>query len=82
MFWLRKPPAFDALLRDTAVLDEQLAKPNIRQSVLAFLVHLELNGIDETPENLIDAAMANGCDRDGAMLLVALAWRLEMGSAR
>jgi len=68
---------YDALLRDTAVLDAQLADPATRASVTAFIVRLEVECREVTPENLIELGLKNGLDRDGAMLLCALAARLD-----
>lgn len=72
--------SFRSLIRDTAVLDEQLSNPTTRASVVAFMTQLEAEGLAATPENLVDLAIANGIDRDGAQLLCALAARLEGAS--
>lgn len=77
MIFRRSDRLFAKQLRDTAVLDRHLADPHHRKNVLAFLARLELDGLEPTPENLTDLAMASGAGADGAQLLVALAWRLE-----
>ncbi|MFC5504883.1 hypothetical protein [Bosea massiliensis] len=73
-------PKFDSLIRDTAVLDQQLANPTTRASVDMFVTQLEAEGLEVSPENLTDLAVANGIDRDGAQLLCALAARLQGAS--
>lgn len=72
--------SFDALLRDTAVLDAQLAVPTTRASVDLFLATLAAQGLEATPENLVDAAIRAGASRDGALLLAALVARLQGAS--
>jgi hypothetical protein len=69
-----------ALIRDTAILDQLLADPQVLASVETFNTMVFLEGGEPGPDALIDLAVAQGLDRDAALLLVALAARLEGAS--
>lgn len=72
--WQKKP---DPILRDVAALDLILQDERTRRNVLTYLVQAEAAFGAATPEALADIATEWGLDHDAALLLLALAARLE-----
>lgn len=76
MRWpFRKTP--DAILTDAEALDALLENDDTRAAVLTFIVRAELETSEASPEAIVDLAMAEGLDHDAALLLCALAARLD-----
>ncbi len=75
MWPFRKKP--DPILTDAAALDALLENDETRASVLTFIIRAELECLESTPEVLVALAIEQGLDRETALLLSALAARLE-----
>ena len=69
-------------LTDSAVLDTLLEQLNILQCVVNSIDGVRDEGLEPTPENMVNAGMAAGFDPDTSLLLAMLVARHLGGGGR